>query len=75
MGVTFIRNLISTVFVFALAPWIASSGLTGFYITFSVILTVILLGNILFLIYGKKLRVLGARRYLYFAGNQIDLRE
>ncbi|KOC15616.1 hypothetical protein AFLA70_269g001790 [Aspergillus flavus AF70] len=75
VGVTFIRNLISTVFVFALAPWIASSGLTGFYITFSVILTVILLGNILFLIYGKKLRVLGARRYLYFAGNQIDLRE
>ncbi|KAL4896550.1 major facilitator superfamily domain-containing protein [Aspergillus ambiguus] len=75
VGVTFIRNLISTIFVFALAPWIASSGLTGFYIAFSVILTAILLVHILFICYGKGIRAMTARKYRYFTGRQIDLRE
>ncbi|RAQ62256.1 hypothetical protein COH20_003163 [Aspergillus flavus] len=74
VGVTFIRNLISTVFVFALSPWIESVGLTGFYITFGLILTVILLGNLVFIYFGKKFRVMTAKRYRYYAQRQMDLR-
>ena len=51
--VTFVHNLISTIFVFALQPWINSEGLVGFYITFGIILLVILLGNFVFIYYGK----------------------
>ncbi|GAB1198574.1 hypothetical protein APSETT444_007900 [Aspergillus pseudonomiae] len=74
VGVTFIRNLISTIFVFALTPWIASVGLTGFYITFGLILTVILSGNLVFIYFGKRFRVMTAKRYRYYAERQMDLR-
>ena len=74
VGVTFVRNLISTIFVFALQPWIDSEGLAGFYITFGIILLVILLGNFVFIYYGKRFRVAAAKTYRYFATRQIDLR-
>ncbi|KAE8375276.1 major facilitator superfamily domain-containing protein [Aspergillus bertholletiae] len=74
IGVTFVRNLISTVFVFALAPWVASVGLSGFYITFGLILTVILAANLIFIYFGKKFRYMTAKRYRYYAERQIDLR-
>lgn len=62
VGVTFIRNLISTMFVFALQPWTDRVGLTWFYVTFGLIATVILMGNLFFVYWGKKLRVKGAAR-------------
>ncbi|KAB8078749.1 major facilitator superfamily domain-containing protein [Aspergillus leporis] len=73
VGVTFVRNLISTVFVFALSPLIASVGLTGFYVTFGLILTVILLGNFIFIHFGKRFRTMTAGRYRYYAERQMDL--
>ncbi|CAL5871014.1 uncharacterized protein PFLUO_LOCUS5256 [Penicillium psychrofluorescens] len=75
VGVTFIRNSISTIFVFALTPWIVSAGITGFYISFSVIVSVILLGLVIFVFFGRKFRIKTAARYRHFAKKQIDSRK
>lgn len=71
---TFIRNLISTIFVFVLSPWIARSGIAGFYIAFSVILTVILSGNLIFIFWGKRMRFWTAGRYLRYSREHRDIR-
>lgn len=75
VGVTFVRNSISTIFVFALTPWIVSAGITGFYISFSVIVGTILLGLVIFVVFGRKFRVKSAVRYRHFAKKQIDARK
>ncbi|KAJ5832290.1 hypothetical protein N7474_000601 [Penicillium riverlandense] len=75
VGVTFVRNSISTIFVFALTPWISSAGITGFYISFSVIVSTILLGLVIFVFFGRKFRVKSAARYRHFADKQIDSRK
>ncbi|KAJ5461282.1 Major facilitator superfamily domaingeneral substrate transporter [Penicillium daleae] len=69
VGLTFIRNLISTIFVFALAPWVDRVGLTWFYVTFGLITTFIMLGNIIFIYFGKSFRVRSARKYRYFSAH------
>ncbi|KAJ5649954.1 uncharacterized protein N7484_003677, partial [Penicillium longicatenatum] len=73
VGVTFIRNLISTLFVFALSPWVDQVGLTWFYVTFGLISTVILLGNFIFIYFGKKFRVMTAGRYREFSQEKFVL--
>ncbi|KAJ5785815.1 uncharacterized protein N7503_011027 [Penicillium pulvis] len=75
VGVTFIRNLISTVFVFALAPWVDRVGLTWFYVTFGLISTLVLLGNFIFIYFGKKFRVMTAGRYRQYSEDNLVLRE
>ncbi|GLI79756.1 hypothetical protein PoHVEF18_008097 [Penicillium ochrochloron] len=71
VGVTFIRNLISTIFVFALAPWVDRVGLTWFYVTFGLITTVIMLGNVIFIYFGKSFRVRAAGKYRYFSAQRL----
>ncbi|KAJ5689554.1 hypothetical protein N7462_003946 [Penicillium macrosclerotiorum] len=71
VGVTFIRNLISTIFVFALAPWVNRVGLTWFYVTFGLIVTVIMLGNIVFIYFGKMFRARVASRYRHFSAQRL----
>lgn len=75
VGVTFVRNSISTIFVFALTPWILSAGISGFYISFSVVVGTILLGLVIFLLFGRKFRVKSAARYRRYAEKQIDARK
>ncbi|KAJ5215812.1 major facilitator superfamily domain-containing protein [Penicillium cinerascens] len=75
VGVTFVRNVISTIFVFALSPWITSAGITGFYISFSAIVSAILLALLIFVFFGRKFRVKFAERYRFFAKKQIDSRK
>ncbi|KAJ6107794.1 hypothetical protein N7523_009117 [Penicillium sp. IBT 18751x] len=70
VGVTFIRNLISTMFVFALSPWCERVGLTWFYVTFGLIVGVIMLGNFVFIYYGKAFRVKCASRYRHFSAQK-----
>lgn len=67
---TFIRNLISTILVFALAPWVDRVGLTWFYVTFGQIVTVIMLGNLVFIYIGKAFRVKVAGRYRQFSAQK-----
>ncbi|KAJ5609673.1 hypothetical protein N7528_010240 [Penicillium herquei] len=75
VGVTFIRNLISTIFVFALQPWCDRVGLSWFYVTFGLISTAVLLGNFIFIYFGKKFRARVAGRYRYFSMQKSGLRE
>ncbi|KAJ5263511.1 hypothetical protein N7478_011116 [Penicillium angulare] len=75
VGVTFIRNLISTVFVFALQPWCDRVGLTWFYVTFGLISLVTLLGNVIFIYFGKKFRAMVAGRYRRFSAQQLVPRD
>lgn len=67
---TFIRNAISTFFVFVQTPWINKAGLTGFYVTFGVIVTLVMLGNLPLIWYGKRLRFRLEGRYRRFAAKE-----
>ena len=74
MGVTFTRNIISTVFVFVLTPWIAGMGLKNVFIIIGVLITAVLLGTFVFIYYGKTLRVKSTKRYRYYAARQYESR-
>jgi len=66
IGVTFVRNAILTMFIFVLQPWTNRVGLTWVYVTFGLITTVILVGNLGFIYFGKKFRIRTAGRYQSF---------
>ncbi|KKY19529.1 putative synaptic vesicle transporter svop [Phaeomoniella chlamydospora] len=70
VSVTFTRNLISMIFVFAATPWIASVGMQNVYITIGVLLTAVLLGNFVFIIWGKQFRVMTREKYRAWARRQ-----
>lgn len=57
-------------FVFALQPWCDRVGLTWFYVTFGLIVGVIMLGNLVFIYYGKSFRVKTAGRYRHFSAQK-----
>ncbi|KAJ5240956.1 uncharacterized protein N7469_002547 [Penicillium citrinum] len=71
VALTFVRNVISTVFVFALQPWVDRVGLNWFYITFGLITMVIMMGNLIFIYFGKVFRVKLAHKYRHF-GSQLS---
>ena len=66
MAVVFIRNAISTIFVFAQDPWTASVGLDWFFVTFGLIVTVVMICNVIFIYFGKTFRAKYAARYRSF---------
>ncbi|PYI23950.1 MFS general substrate transporter [Aspergillus japonicus CBS 114.51] len=70
VGVTLTRNTFSTVFIFALSPWVARVGLKDTFVTILVLAVAILLAFVVFLRYGKSLRGFSASRYLYYAARQ-----
>ncbi|RAH50515.1 MFS general substrate transporter [Aspergillus brunneoviolaceus CBS 621.78] len=70
VGVTLTRNTFSTVFIFALSPWVAKVGLKDTFVTILVLAVAILLAFVVFLRYGKALRGFSASRYLYYAARQ-----
>ncbi|KAL1970634.1 hypothetical protein VTN77DRAFT_4278 [Rasamsonia byssochlamydoides] len=72
VGVTFTRNLISTIFVFVLTPWINQVGMKNVYVTIGVLMTVVLLGTFYFIYDGKRLRVKTTRSYRYYAARQVE---
>ncbi|KAM5386520.1 hypothetical protein ACJZ2D_000483 [Fusarium nematophilum] len=74
VSVTFVRNACSTMFIFALPPWIAAAGLQNVYITIGVLLTAILFGCGVFIAFGKKFRFQFRNRYRYFATRQFEPR-
>jgi hypothetical protein len=63
VGVTFIRNCVSTAFIFALNPWFNSVGIQNVIITISLVATFILSFVVVFLKWGKTFRGLTAERY------------
>ncbi|KAJ9293590.1 hypothetical protein DTO271G3_7669 [Paecilomyces variotii] len=74
VAVTFTRNLLSTIFVFVLSPWIAKVGMKNVYVTIGVLLTAVLLGMFIFIAYGKMFRVKTAHVYRYYAARQFESR-
>lgn len=74
VGVTFTRNIFSTIFVFALSPWIAAMGLMEIYILIGVLLTAVLLGTFGFIFYGKQMRFRNRNIYRYYAVRQFEAR-
>lgn len=70
VGVTLTRNTFSTVFIFALTPWVAKVGLENTFITILMIAIVILMVFAVFLRYGKAFRRIVASRYLHYAARQ-----
>ncbi|KAK7408058.1 hypothetical protein QQX98_009773 [Neonectria punicea] len=74
VGVTFTRNLCSTVFIFALPPWIAAAGLQNVYITMGVLISAILFGSGIFIAYGKRFRFRFREKYRYFSARQFEPR-
>ena len=67
VAVTFVKNLFPTILVFALTPWVESVGLANVWITATVIFVAIILGNVPFLIWGKRWRAGSAERYYRYA--------
>ncbi|CAN8097521.1 unnamed protein product [Discula destructiva] len=74
VALTFSRNTLSTVFVFAMTPWIDAVGISNVFNTIGAIGLVVLLFAFAFLWKGKAWRVHNARRYRYFAARQFDPR-
>ena len=74
MGVTFTRNIIATILIFVLTPWIASMGLRNVFIIIGVLVTAVLLGTFVFIYYGKTFRVKSTERYRYYAARQYEPR-
>lgn len=54
-------------FVFALQPWVDRVGLDWFYVTFGLITMLVMMGNLVFIYFGKMFRVKMAGRYSRFA--------
>lgn len=67
VGVVFVRNALATVFIFASAPWIAVIGLQYMILTLSMLILAVCLSAILFLAYGKVLRVKTAAKYKQYS--------
>lgn len=74
MALTFSRNTLSTIFVFAMTPWIGAVGIANVFNTIGVIGLVVLLFAFVFLWKGKVWRHRNAQRYKYFATRQFDPR-
>jgi len=74
VGISFTRNLLATIFVFAMTPWINNVGIQNVYVTVGVLLSAILLLVFIFIFYGRKLRIRTTKQYEYWAGRQFDPR-
>lgn len=74
MALTFSRNTLSTVFVFAMTPWIDRVGMANVFNTIGAIGLAVLLFAFVLLWKGKAWRYQNAQRYRYFAARQFDPR-
>lgn len=74
VALTFSRNTLSTVFVFAMTPWIDAVGMANVFNTIGAIGLVVLLFAFVFMWKGKAWRHQCAGRYRYFAAKQFDPR-
>lgn len=74
VALTFSRNTLSTIFVFAMTPWIDAVGMANVFNTIGAIGLAVLLFAFAFLWKGKAWRHKTAWRYKYFAARQFDPR-
>lgn len=74
VGLTFVRNMLSTIFVFAMVPWVSSVGMANVFNTIGAIGLVVLLFAFAFIWRGKHWRFVCAKRYKYYAARQFEPR-
>ncbi|KAI1611906.1 synaptic vesicle transporter [Exophiala viscosa] len=74
VALTVTRNIVATIFVFAISPWIDGIGVQNVFIMCGVLMTVIVGSVFIFIFFGKRLRVKAARKYRYFAERQYATR-
>lgn len=74
MALTFSRNTLSTIFVFAMTPWINAVGISNVFNTIGAIGLAVLLFAFAFIWKGKVWRFKNAGRYRYFAARQFEPR-
>ncbi|KAJ5100516.1 serine/threonine kinase 16 [Penicillium angulare] len=70
VAVTVVRNTFSTVFIFALTPWIDAIGVKYVFVTMLLIATTILLFVAVLIRWGKNFRARSAERYQFYALRQ-----
>lgn len=68
------RNLFSTIFVFAMPKWVVAVGMVNVFNTIGAIGVVVLSFAGYFIWKGKQLRVKTARIYKYYADRQFQAR-
>ncbi|KAF9875164.1 hypothetical protein CkaCkLH20_07430 [Colletotrichum karsti] len=73
-ALTFTRNVLSTIFVFAMPAWIAAVGIPNVFNTIGAIGVLILSFSVFFIWRGKKLRAQTAKVYKYYAERQFEAR-
>lgn len=66
--------MLSTIFVFAMTPWIEAVGMANVFNTIGAIGLAVLLFAFAFLWKGKTWRYQNAQQYRYFAARQFDPR-
>ncbi|EXJ65997.1 uncharacterized protein A1O5_10974 [Cladophialophora psammophila CBS 110553] len=71
VAVTFVKNLFPTVLVFTLTPWIAAVGLANVFITAAVIFVIMLLGNVIFIVFGKRFRTRSGGKYRLYVDHHL----
>ncbi|KAL1857657.1 hypothetical protein Daus18300_010177 [Diaporthe australafricana] len=74
VALTFSRNTLSTIFVFAMTPWIGRVGMANVFNTIGAIGLAVLLFAFVFLWKGKLWRARNTNRYKEFAAKQFDPR-
>ncbi|PNS17491.1 hypothetical protein CAC42_8034 [Sphaceloma murrayae] len=74
-AITFLRNLFSTIFVFAMPAWIAKVGIPNVFNTIGAIGLLILSFAIVFVWRGKYLRWRTGKVYRYYAERQFEARK
>ncbi|ORY59981.1 major facilitator superfamily domain-containing protein [Pseudomassariella vexata] len=74
VALTFSRNTLSTIFVFAMTPWIADVGMANVFNTIGAIGSAVLVFAFAFIWKGKEWRFKNAKRYKHYAARQFDPR-
>ncbi|GMM27784.1 hypothetical protein DAMA08_005000 [Martiniozyma asiatica (nom. inval.)] len=64
VGVAFINNMFGCIFTFACSPWLETSGIENTYITLAVISLIFMYSAGLFIVWGKKWRLMTRKTYV-----------
>ena len=74
VSVAFVRNVFATVVVFGLTPWVTALGLHDMFTCIGCIALFLNMLVVPMIIWGKRFRVMCAKRYAEMAERQFDAR-